>query len=738
MKKLNRSCHMEPSPPIPLSHEGRGGARSHCFLVPLSPLGRGARGEGFLSIALIGILSIFASADNPAIAQTPTSPQIYQIIVNSNADGEIKPDRELTLREAIAIANGTLTIDQLSELERAQVGTNFASLFTGTRILFNLPTNSTTIRLNKALPNLRSENLEIDGTSQAGYDADSSFAQELKIPKPIVAIAPMDGVEIFRGLTIVADGVKIKGLSIYGFNAIESVPTTTPSADIFISHQAPPPDTSQQPAQFAPFYDRDRPPQGVIIEANWLGIMPNGEMPKQTSSFGIYLFNSTDTIIKQNRIAYHEGSGILTSVKATGTQIIENAITGNGFDGMPHGIHLEGEVDKLLIKGNTLCANDGSGVYLFKTKGAIAIEDNRILFNDRSTNYAAIYLMGNDHQVTNNQISHQRGAGVAIAAYPKSDRNLIRKNTFTALGGLSIDLISERHVGDRDFMTGDGINVKRDSYYRRVDTANGAINAPKFLASNFPMFTPNQVNIDGTADPDTEIDLYRVTGKPNDNLPYGSLSEYLTTIKTNANGKFSATLTNLQVGDTISAIATDPQYGTSEPALNARIVNADLSVPTTVQSQTPIPACTTPPQVVQIPPPLDPIILSVPRQVHFALDRDDISPNSAKVLDRVAAVLKQYPTIIINLAGHTDPRASDEYNRELGFRRSRAVRNYLMRQGIASERMTVRSLGETQRAAEGDRAIDYASDRRDEIEFTDVRDVEIKFENQQEDLQLEN
>ena len=61
-----------------------------------------------------------------------------------------------------------------------------------------------------------------------------------------------------------------------------------------------------------------------------------------------------------------------------------------------------------------------------------------------------------------------------------------------------------------------------------------------------------------------------------------------------------------------------------------------------------------------------------------------------------------------------------------------------MRQGIASERMTVRSLGETQRAAQGDRAIDYASDRRVEIEFTDVRDVEIKFENQQEDLQLEN
>ncbi|WP_103669556.1 OmpA family protein [Pseudanabaena sp. BC1403] len=687
------------------------------------------------SIGLIGICSADFSSENLAIANQ-INPR-YQITVNSNQDGDIQADRELTLREAIAIANGSLTLERLSDAERAQVQPLLNQK--GSQIGFNLPSDRTTIELRKALPDISSQNLIIDGTTQTGYDAQSSFAQELAIPQPIVAIAPADGVEIFRGLTIVADGVTIRGLSIYGFNAIESVPTTTPSADIFISHQAPPPDTTQQqqPAKFSPFYDSNRPPQAVILEANWLGITPTGKMPKQPSSFGVYLFNSTDTLIRRNRIAFHEGSGIVTSVKATGTQILENAITSNGFDGMPHGIYLEGEIANLRIKGNTLCANDGSGVYLFKPNGAIAIEDNRILFNDRSTNYAAIYLMGNDHRVTNNEIRNQRGSGVAIAAYPKSDRNLIRKNTFTALKGLSIDLIAQSHVNTRDFVTGDGINRPRDSHFRRVDTANGAINAPTFLATAFPMFSSSQVNIDGTADPDTEIDLYRVTGKTDPNLPYGSLSEYLTTVKTNANGKFAVSLNNLQVGDTISAIATDPQYGTSEPALNAQIVNPDLSVPTPANVQAAIPACTTPPQIVQIPPPPEVITLSVPRQIHFALDRDEISPISAKILDRIADVLKQYPTIMITLAGHTDPRASDTYNRELGFRRSRAVRNYLMRQGIASERMTVRSLGETQRSSQGNQITDYARDRRVEIEFTDVRDVEIRFESQQEDLQVE-
>jgi hypothetical protein len=244
---------------------------------------------------LIGGFGFMVVASPYAIAQTTPKPIArpilnYQITVNSNLDGEIQPDRNLTLREAIAIANRTLTVERLSESERAQVKP-FSNIKNST-ISFNLPPNNTTIRLNKALPDVSSENLLIDGTTQTGYDADKSFAQELKIPQPIVAIAPAEGVEIFRGFTIVADGVTIKGLSIYGFNSRESVPTTTPTADIFISHQAPPPDTSQQqqPATDAPFYEKDRPPIGVVLEANWLGITPDGTMPKQPSGFGVYLF----------------------------------------------------------------------------------------------------------------------------------------------------------------------------------------------------------------------------------------------------------------------------------------------------------------------------------------------------------------------------------------------------------------------------------------------------------------
>jgi outer membrane protein OmpA-like peptidoglycan-associated protein len=91
----------------------------------------------------------------------------------------------------------------------------------------------------------------------------------------------------------------------------------------------------------------------------------------------------------------------------------------------------------------------------------------------------------------------------------------------------------------------------------------------------------------------------------------------------------------------------------------------------------------------------------------------------------------------VEIEGHTDPRASDAYNLDLGNRRALAARNYLLQAGIAPERMTIRSLGEAQRRTIGSAPIDYARDRRVEFIFTDARGLDIIFEETETDLQLE-
>lgn len=403
------------------------------------------------------------------------------------------------MREAIALANGTLSLNNLTQQEKAQVEQLNSNL--PSRIEFNLPTTNTIIRLNAELPHLHSPGLIIDGTTQPSYDPNRFANPEINIPTPIVEITPSEQVEVFRGLTISADSVVIRGLSLYGFTAKHRDTVFTPAADIFVANSLPQTETNfNQNQDVFPFDNTRDAPKNVLIENNWLGVQANGKKLAKTSAFGVSVFNSLGTNIRKNLIANHDGSAIITSVQAENLQVSENVIIDNGFAGMPDAIRLEGKINNSQINSNLICGNDGSAVFLFKPEGAIKINNNNIQYNGNRLSRAAIYLMGNNHQVINNQISNQTGAGVVVAAYPKSDRNIIQNNHFAAITGLSIDLNTQQDLGVEQFQRGDGINPRRNSPNRRLDTANAAINAPLFMAKEFYVID-GKVNIDGIADP---------------------------------------------------------------------------------------------------------------------------------------------------------------------------------------------------------------------------------------------
>ncbi len=677
---------------------------------------------------------LFAFIPNVATAQTQNS---LKITVNSNQD-EIKPDESVTLREAIALTNNTLSIDKLSESEKAQIQPASGN----SRIEFNLPAGQTTIQLTEILPALKSPGTIIDGTTQPGYDTTQPT-------RPVVAITPAPGKEVFRGLSIVADNITIRGLSLYGFTSKHQITASLPPADIFIAS--------------SDIKNHTNPPKNVVIENNWLGITPDEKMPETTSAFGVSVFNAVGTIIKNNRISYHDGSGIITGFRGEETQIIENVIIGNGLAGMPDAIRLDGKVNKSEIRANLVCANDGSGVFLFKPEGAVEIKDNDIRYNGRRLRRAAVYLMGSDHKVSNNQITNQAGSGVVVTAFPPSGsfhqgasvRNLIENNRFAKLEGLSIDLNTRGNVDVQDFQRGDGKNPKRNSENRRLDTGNAAINSPEFLSTEF-LNINGKIHIDGTAEPGSEVQIYQVAE--------GALNKVLATVKADEKGKFAAILENLQPGDLVSAIATHPKYGTSEPAYSALVTSTNPEEMAQIRANAEllenqdaltsptgeVPNCTTPkppeptpeppvePPVEPTPePPVEPIRLRVPNNIHYELDKDFISAESGKVLDKIVAVMQQYPTIVIELQGHTDSRASDAYNQDLAFRRARNARNYLIKKGIAPERMTLRSFGERKLKTPGRDRVEHAYNRRVEVMFFDIRGVEIILESQDEDLQIE-
>ncbi|MCY7368011.1 MAG: right-handed parallel beta-helix repeat-containing protein [Chamaesiphon sp.] len=657
----------------------------------------------------------------PSLAQAPS---YLQLTVNSDRD-EIRPDGFLTLREAISIVNGTLPLDRLSPEERQLVSPSTDRH----QVQFKLTLGKSRIGLNAELPAIVTPKVTIDG----GAVPSNVSIQNLRFARPVVEIVPAPDAQINRGLSLMADDLTVKGLSIYGFQ-VGNTPATQniPGADIFIG-------TSNYPQ-----LDTRTAPQRILIENNWLGIQSDRAIPDRTSDFGVYVFNSDGTTIRHNAIAHHSASGIISQVSANNLLVTNNAIFANGQSGMPDAIRLEGKIANSQIQANLICGNDGSGIFVFKPEsGSVKITNNRIQSNGRRLRRAAIHLMGEDNQVTNNAIEFQSGAGVSVTAFPHNNttsslRNLITGNRFQQIEGLSIDLIADRNQGVEDFQTGDGINPPRNSENRRIDTGNGAINAPQFLSKEFYLID-NHVNLDGIADPGSEVEIYQVNPDGNN---YGPLSTPLTKVIANDRGQFQATFQNLMAGNSLSAIASDPRYGSSEPAENA-IVSLP-GVPNKLTTTTVIPGncALTEPKIAASPvaePAIVPekVTITIPRNVHFALDKSYLSPASTKVLDQIITVLQANPYLSFDLSGHTDPRAPQAYNQALGMRRAISVRNYLLKRGIEPQRMTIRSEGFSKRRSNQTGKQPYALDRRVEFEYRDLRGSELEVIDKLDDLQLE-
>jgi len=81
-------------------------------------------------------------------------------------------------------------------------------------------------------------------------------------------------------------------------------------------------------------------------------------------------------------------------------------------------------------------------------------------------------------------------------------------------------------------------------------------------------------------------------------------------------------------------------------------------------------------------------------RVHFDFDKYNLRTEAPKSIDTVLAILRQYPTVVVSVEGHTDSIGTEAYNMRLGQRRAETVRAYLIEQGVAPYRLRPRSYGE--------------------------------------------
>jgi outer membrane protein OmpA-like peptidoglycan-associated protein len=111
--------------------------------------------------------------------------------------------------------------------------------------------------------------------------------------------------------------------------------------------------------------------------------------------------------------------------------------------------------------------------------------------------------------------------------------------------------------------------------------------------------------------------------------------------------------------------------------------------------------------------------------VHFAYDKSDLTADSRAALDAKVKVFQSNPTMRILIVGHTDDRGTGAYNLALGTRRAEAVRDYLVAQGVASNRIDLETRGETQPLASGDSEDAMAQNRRDAFRILVATEVVV-------------
>ncbi len=102
---------------------------------------------------------------------------------------------------------------------------------------------------------------------------------------------------------------------------------------------------------------------------------------------------------------------------------------------------------------------------------------------------------------------------------------------------------------------------------------------------------------------------------------------------------------------------------------------------------------------------LIPIQLKKPirlNNIFFKSDKSELLPESKRELDRLVALLLQYPRMEIEIDGHTDSQNTEDYNRKLSEARARAVVDYLAKAGIAASRLTSQGFGEARPVASND------------------------------------
>lgn len=101
--------------------------------------------------------------------------------------------------------------------------------------------------------------------------------------------------------------------------------------------------------------------------------------------------------------------------------------------------------------------------------------------------------------------------------------------------------------------------------------------------------------------------------------------------------------------------------------------------------------------------------------VTFEFDSTRLRPDAQTILDDATEILKKYPDMQVEVAGHTDSKGREAYNLKLSDGRAATVRDYFIGKGVPASQLRSKGYGEAEPVA--DNATDAGRERNRRVEL---------------------
>jgi outer membrane protein OmpA-like peptidoglycan-associated protein len=95
-------------------------------------------------------------------------------------------------------------------------------------------------------------------------------------------------------------------------------------------------------------------------------------------------------------------------------------------------------------------------------------------------------------------------------------------------------------------------------------------------------------------------------------------------------------------------------------------------------------------------------VSSILRNIYFDFNRASFKQESYTELSKLENMLRQNPSVRVEIAGHTDAYGNWDYNKKLSLQRATAVRNFLTGRGIDPRRIQAAGYGASRPLASND------------------------------------